>query len=50
VDDWFMDKGIIYRQSSDNTQPLAATSWAVEVGVTTLNPGNATNVTLFGGA
>ena len=49
VDDWFMDKGIIYRQSSDNTQPLTAATWAVEVGVTTLAPGNANNVTLSGG-
>lgn len=40
VEDWFMDKGITYRQSGDGNQPSAAVAWTIEVAVLTTNPGD----------
>ncbi|MEP2775627.1 MAG: hypothetical protein ABJQ29_03340 [Luteolibacter sp.] len=39
VEDWFMDKGIIYQQSADGVQPSVAVNWTIEVAVETTDPG-----------
>ncbi|MGJ8695379.1 MAG: hypothetical protein ACSHYF_03615 [Verrucomicrobiaceae bacterium] len=49
VDDWFFDKGVTYRQSADNTQPTEPHVWSVEIGVATLNPGDASSISVSGG-
>lgn len=49
VDDWFIDKAITYSQSADNTQPASASSWNVELGVITTDPGDANSATISGG-
>jgi hypothetical protein len=46
VEDWFMDKGITYRQSGDGNQPSAAAAWTIEVTVVTTNPGDFGSVSI----
>ncbi|MFT6382289.1 MAG: hypothetical protein ACJAXZ_003788, partial [Akkermansiaceae bacterium] len=46
IEDWFMDKGVIYRQSEDDTAPIEAEKWGVEIGVTTTSITDAGSVTI----
>lgn len=46
IEDWFMDKGVIYRQSENDTAPTEAEKWAVEIGVTTFSITDAESVTI----